>query len=493
MKPPQKDIKEPHPEPKSRFVPITAIAVVIILIVTPAWVFLPQLLSSESDSTLMELNDKAWKVNEDLQNFLYYNASETIVTENSRTKYMGDQFESIDIVYLESLLNQAFNDHINDVYQNERSAHKVDITDYEIQIGIDFYNTNDRVQNISINVDGDLNTYKAGEFGTTTSPVYYKLYGEFTIKVTDRETDKSIIRVLTFNKSLRVPEPFYLAKLNEFQNNANTEVSDIGRMVRYMLNTVARYRAKVGYGQAPFDSPRNILNEGDVELAVNLAVILEEALLFRAYDHEAVQALDSNYFELSEATRAGNVQYNPTGKRIWGEAEISNYIRYVSNLPGNRYARSLTNLIDKYVEYDYIDPADLLVMYMCLDNEPYPGAIDVDPKDELSVLEDEILLNPRDNYGSSYDVSNLDYVLTINLEESFEFWRGGDNEDLNWSVSTEKLEVDHQPNYLIAGSEQLSIENIYPPRGWYTNIDLNNVQCGNLTPSGTRCPARPPP
>ena len=192
MKPPQKDIKEPHPEPKSRFVPITAIAVVIILIVTPAWVFLPQLLSSESDSTLMELNDKAWKVNEDLQNFLYYNASETIVTENSRTKYMGDQFESIDIVYLESLLNQAFNDHINDVYQNERSAHKVDITDYEIQIGIDFYNTNDRVQNISINVDGDLNTYKAGEFGTTTSPVYYKLYGEFTIKVTDRETDNEL-------------------------------------------------------------------------------------------------------------------------------------------------------------------------------------------------------------------------------------------------------------------------------------------------------------
>lgn len=481
---------QPEPEPKPNRFPITVIAVILLLIIAPLWVLIPQIFLEDQEEKLKDMDEAAWEVHKDLRNFIYYNASEIIVTESTKNSISSDRPPTIDLVLIDNMLTQSFSEHIQNKYNRKRSDITVEVVDYELHVGIEFLNTIDNAKNIYYLDGGELNTYIAGEIVTTNRPVYYKIYGDFTVKLTDRHNHE-LIKTMNFDKLLYNPEPFFRAKLNEFQNNANTEASDIGRMVRYMLNTVARYRAKTGYGQGPFDSPRNILNEGDIELAVNLAIILEEALLFRAVDDDAVQAIDTNYFELHDLTRAVTDRYNPTGKRLWGEAEISNYIRHVSHLPGNPLDRSLKNLIDTYLTYGVIDPADLMVMYVCLDNDPYPGAIDIDPNDELSILEDEILLNPRYNYGRSYDVSNLKYILNTNLEKPFEFWKSHTTENTKVNISSEKLEVDHHPDYLIAGSEQLSIENIYPPMGWYSNVDLANVEIGNG--SGTRCPKQPPP
>jgi hypothetical protein len=476
----EKDQSNPVEKPSR--LPIAVIAVALALIIAPLWVTLPAYLFGDDQSDLQDLDGLAWEINKEINNFIHYNASETLVGEQSILEsYSVDT--SLDLENAETKLNEYFQTYIDDYYLNKGSDVKIEITDHNIHIDLDYQNTD----------DSELGTNEI-----TVEPVYYKISGEYTIKLTDTSSNLNILRVFSFDKTIYLPEPFLRSKLNEYQNNALTEASDIGRMVRYMLNTLARYRAKIGYGQGPFDSPRNILNEGDIELAVNLAIVLEEAYLFRAYNNDAVKAIDSNYFDLSDLTRAGGDKYNPTGKRLWGDAEISNYNNYVKHLPASPAQRSLTSLFNNYVIRGLLDPTDLFALYLCLDNDPYPDAIDIDPADEVSIPEDESLLNPRQTWGPNYDATNLEYILNVNVNDPFEFWDENADKNNNLTNTFESIEVDHFPDYLVAGSTNLEISNLYPPRGWYTNVDLDTCYPNNLTTvngslGGRRCPKLPPP
>ena len=363
--------------------PIAVIAVALVLIIAPLWVTLPAYLFGDEQSDLQDLDGLAWEINKEINNFIYYNASETLVGEQSKLEsYSVDT--SLDLESAETKLNKYFQAYIDDYYLDKGSDVKIEITNHDIRIDLDYQNM----------ADSELGTNKI-----TVEPVYYKICGEYTIKLTDTSSNLNILRVFSFDKTIYLPEPFFRSKLNEYQNNALTEASDIGRMVRYMLNTLVRYRARIGYGQGPFDSPRNILNEGDIELAVNLAIVLEEAYLFRTYNNEAVKAIDSNYFDLSDLTRAGVDKYNPTGKRLWGDAEISNYNNYVKHLPASPAQRSLTSLLNNYVNKGLVDPTDLFALYICLDNDPYPDAIDIDPADEV--------IEPTPNLGPQLRCNEL--------------------------------------------------------------------------------------
>ena len=95
--------------------PIAVIAVALVLIIAPLWVTLPAYLFGDEQSDLQDLDGLAWEINKEINNFIYYNASETLVGEQSKLEsYSVDT--SLDLESAETKLNKYFQAYIDDYY-----------------------------------------------------------------------------------------------------------------------------------------------------------------------------------------------------------------------------------------------------------------------------------------------------------------------------------------------------------------------------------------
>ncbi|MEW5760339.1 MAG: hypothetical protein AB1779_06205, partial [Candidatus Thermoplasmatota archaeon] len=320
-------------------------------------------------------------------------------------------------------------------------------TDFNITAKIEYMETIDLVRNVK-------ELYYAGEINASVIPSYISIVCSinFVIEKASKKNKKNYLNK-TWQEVLPYPLPFMKYKISQFERNAKFEFTDIGRIVRYMLTTLARYRASVGYGYPSFESPRNILNEGDVELALNIAILLEEALLFRSIDNSALEKIDSYFFNADS--------YMPTGERIWGSAERANYAKYKSNL----LKEKLSSLFKDYLRNGVIDPADILLLYFAI------GKDTIIPNDNLSFIEKKNLLNEFG--GEQNDFTYLKYILPIK-KENFRF-----TSPIYSKPMEVILKIDHEPNYLVAGKD-IVIENIYPPKAWGTDVPAGRT--GGIPP-----------
>ncbi len=332
---------------------------------------------------------------------------------------------------------------------------------------------------------GDLTS--SGALASQTVPAYYRLHGYVFFDL-NSSTEHLTIFNITIDKLLPDITPFIATKLTEFEANGQSEFTDLGRMVRYMLTTLVRFRASEGIGSGPYDTEKDLLNEGDVELAVNLAVILEEASLFGVYDMNAVRAVD-HYFVYAQdpAVHLGEVSWepnDPTGIRPWGSAERKNYARYENHMPAGlspTLESLLPNLVENYLETRFIDPSDLLALYLNLEN--YEHGWSIDPYDWNTILDEKFLLDGRYS-PDRRDDSHLVYFSHKAPPEL----------DLTDPTGTftmdykEHLAVDQSPDYLVVGSDLSVTKNITVPWKWMTNARLSE---GSRT--GGVPPPQPPP
>lgn len=92
-----------------------------------------------------------------------------------------------------------------------------------------------------------------------------------------------------------VPAPLMQAKVEQLARTGAGEVRGVGRTVKAILATIAQFRVLDGFASAamPGTTTADVLTSQDVELAVNLAILLEEIRSFRAYDSAAAAAIDS--------------------------------------------------------------------------------------------------------------------------------------------------------------------------------------------------------
>ena len=93
------------------------------------------------------------------------------------------------------------------------------------------------------------------------------------------------------------PLPFLDARLRLFGRSVRGDTSEFARAVRYMLTTLVQYRILRGvawgrYGVAG-TTVDDLLTGGDVEQAVNLALLLAEIKAFRSYDPAQASGLDA--------------------------------------------------------------------------------------------------------------------------------------------------------------------------------------------------------
>jgi hypothetical protein len=318
-------------------------------------------------------------------------------------------------------------------------------------------------------------------------PAYYRLYGHVLMDMNSSEEHLTTFNI-TIDKLLPDISPYIATKLTEFEANGQSEFTDLGRMVRYMLTTLVRFRASQGIGSGPYDTEKDLLNEGDVELSVNLAVILEEAHLFGVYDIDAIKAVD-HYFlyatdpsqHLSEVSWEPN---NPTGIRNWGSSERKNYARYQNHMPSGistTLESLLPPLIDSYVATESIDPADLLALYLNLEN--YERGWTIDRYDENSILNEKFLFDGR----YSPDRRDDSHLMELSTQGPSQLLLKDPTGKFTMDYREHFL-VDQSPDYLVVGSDLSVTKDITVPWKWMTNARLSE---GSRT--GGVPPPQPPP
>ena len=468
-------------------VPLTAVGCVLLLVIAPWLYYLNENLEGEQPELELELTHEMDYVVNSIMDFAINNATELILSNPNYNQ---------NITFFKKDLDRNLAKEILERYQPFlRDKNKIDIrvTYWTLEIQPQVKNTIDLLRYPDIN---DANNNKLDliyDFYTDSRyPFSYSLTLELFISArmnTENENGGKLLeRIYSITESLDLPHLFIEYKLWQFQNNAKTAYSDLAKMIRYILTTLARMRA---YNEQDFEnagSHKKVLSEGDVELALNLALVLEEALLFRAYEYAAVSSIDRFYYNAGTADE--NNDQNPTGKRQWGSSEIENYYNYLNRRTyiNNLESRSMTSLINQYLTTGYIDPADIFGLYLILDKNPLPAIIG-SPKDTTSILDEKYstkyLTDPQ-TPNSRTDTTNLKHILYLptDFESGFNFTY--DSFDFN-NYQTIKLSLNQEPNYLVQDYDYI-LKGLDDGRGWYSTAVLRP---GTDTRTSVVIPVRP--
>ena len=247
------------------------------------------------------------------------------------------------------------------------------------------------------------------------------------------------------------------------------EGGGLARDVEYMLNTLARVRAENRLGWQNRQSHFNVLNEGDVELALNIALAIRLSSLTGQVPEGLMSSIDA-YF-----TRASpSLMMNPTGFRFWSESERTNHELY-SQLAGPASGRrSASGLFDVALQRGHVDPADLFARYLYLDRlfitsgANTPATPRFDMFDTKGALEESMLVNAR-HYQDLRDASSMRTVVSLPED-------GGLNVPSINSNGTLPFEpnIDLKIDYLVSARD-FRIDGIDSVRAWYTEVDLDRT------------------
>lgn len=125
----------------------------------------------------------------------------------------------------------------------------------------------------------------------TTAAPYYAALGNFSVEV--RADSVSLVRPASFQRPIVSCLPFLESKLRAFEQSSEGELSDLGRLVGYMLSALCELRVLEGYGQPMYSGKdtAEILTEEDVYRAVAVGLLIEQVRLFRAVDPEFASAV----------------------------------------------------------------------------------------------------------------------------------------------------------------------------------------------------------
>jgi len=317
---------------------------------------------------------------------------------------------------------------------------------------------------------------------------------DMTLEIEDGETD-------TYRSSFEMEVVDRALLLDSIMSMIGDDMegwgSGLARDLEYMLNTLTRSRILSGVGQGNRDTPRQILNEGDVELALNIALAIRIARYTGQMPDNLVSNIDNFFSDQTVKTTM-----NPTGFRIWGETERSNFIDFTER-KGHSNERSMDRLMRSILDSGSCDPADLLSSYLYADRMFPGGKFLFDPTDGRSPLESMNLINPR---------QSQDRTDAFSLRTNINFPEGEgigvkSYLDLDEGATENKVEldIDLEGGYLVSGKEY-TIDGIYEHSAWMTNVDLTKTiedltskVVGNNTRGGspeTRCgiilpPSRP--
>ncbi|MEM2900840.1 MAG: hypothetical protein QXT63_08625 [Thermoplasmata archaeon] len=231
-----------------------------------------------------------------------------------------------------------------------------------------------------------LDTYVSGNVSNNERTVYLRVTGGAVLETVAKSSRSSPMKKnFYFDSPIPYPLPLLKNKMALFEQNAQSSLTDIGRTLRYVLTTLAQYRALRGDGSGS-GNVSNIVSELDVELALNLALMMESASIYRAIDINSIKAFDDVFYR-------NNYNYNTLGQRLWSEREKQVYDSYVARRAsiGNQQRFLLENIINQYVRNGTVDAADLYMFVQAYEGDdlskigPTTSRLGINPNDEKSI------------------------------------------------------------------------------------------------------------
>lgn len=190
---------------------------------------------------------------------------------------------------------------------------------------------------MSLNNEGKNQLSVAGTFGDTEQFSYLEVVGQITYEAYHFATKTRLNKTIEFKKDVMNPLPLLKAKIDGFKFAASGNGCEIALLTQFMVQTLAQFRVLMGKGNKidfPDKTNNPIIEEKDVTLALNIAIMLFTARMFRTTDPDVPAAIDGNN-------------------------------EYIATDP----TRALKNLMNEYANRGTIDPSDILALYMGLDKE----------------------------------------------------------------------------------------------------------------------------
>ena len=297
----------------------------------------------------------------------------------------------------------------------------------------------------------------------------------------DGTVDKSMI----VSAEVADPDDAWKAIAGMVETDSNGWGSGLARDVEYILNTLARIRTKNQYGFLNDQSEYNVINIGDVELALNFALALRITQITGQVPMDLVDSVD-RYFS---AQIVGNTM-NPTGFRPWTTTEIDNFRKYQERTPSFG-RRTLEDLLEYAVDVGHSDSADLFASYLYLKKteavsnyRPTPrleGRDFITPLRELSITNQRQPTDKSDPYALEYHPSYMDQDSLRLIPHNSVIDPVPENE------SSLEPNIDVEEEYLIAGRD-LEINGINNVRAWYTTSNPERTPESLInTTQPTRC------
>ena len=193
-----------------------------------------------------------------------------------------------------------------------------------------------------------LDTSRPAVLGETSRVAYFSLAGSANYTVARGD---SVYRAgFPFRDLVDSPFPLLQSAVQGLRDAADGSESEFARIVRYVLTTAAQFRVLQGVAMDPYGEPGtstgSVLTPTDVEIAVNLALMLEELRRFRDVDERSPAALDALHF----LNRAG---------RYAGQGLVPDVTE-----------RTMDRLLQAYAGGGATDPADLFALYSAFDAAP---------------------------------------------------------------------------------------------------------------------------
>ena len=215
------------------------------------------------------------------------------------------------------------------------------------------------------------------------------------------ETEGTTLRrSLPLRTVVPLPAPLMQGALSRGARSGLGDVSGVGHTVKAIVATLVQYRVLSGYASAarPETTTRDVLTPRDVELAVNLALLLEQVRLFRTFDRDAADAADA---------ARGPLPPIP------------------ADLAPSREDRSLAHLLDVYAANGTLDAVDLYAIWTGVDAQGLSVAAVLGQS--LAAIGDQAQLKILDYLGLA---PLLDFLsgateFTLGLLEGFLGWLAG--------------------------------------------------------------------
>ncbi len=237
----------------------------------------------------------------------------------------------------ESLISEEYSRmveaYILDSFPRDRSAFRIDVHNWSGSLffaekrTLDLLSADDG-KSAEVTIDGQSMEYEAlpapsdDSIGEQTVNPYYIVIGNFSVSV--QADDCVLARDECFEKPLLSALPFLESKLRAFEMASSGEYSDIGKMVMYMLTTLSQYRVLDGFGVPLYSNGSTsdmILTEEDVYRAVTVALLLEQARLFRSIDGsfaaEVVDACGGSMLGLLALMSCSGCSLDPAELFLW--------------------------------------------------------------------------------------------------------------------------------------------------------------------------------